>query len=279
MLGAGLAPGVSSALARIAVDRVNGSVDRVSSNVLLSIGDTFGEASRSYILQEIAQAYPVFVDGRERRVLPFANSHRSCFRRRWGCAPLTCSRSLTRCSSRRLSAPARHWQGWRSIRRGSRPRLPCSCACAGPPYWRVAAAIVVPLNGSTRWLQGKYAGRDWYGLMVEVEGPGGSARASLAGHGQADVAALGAAAIARAIVDGQVSEPGIWLAEQVVPPGPFLQHLAANGVVPKVEAVLAVACTCGCAAGGCAWPRSPDEPAWRSIRFGDLDGVLMRRDR
>ena len=89
----------------------------------------------------------------------------------------------------------------------------------------------------TTWLQRRNAGRDWWGLVVEAEGPNGSVRASLAGHRQADATALGAAAIARSIIDGQVPEPGIWLAEQVVPPGPFFQHLAAHEVVPRVELV------------------------------------------
>ena len=47
--------------------------------------------------------------------------------------------------------------------------------------------------------------------------------------------AVGAAAIARSIIDAEVGGPGIWLAEQVVPPGTFLKHLAANGMVPRIE--------------------------------------------
>ena len=72
VLGAGLAPGISSVLARVAADRLGCAVDRINSNVLLSIGDTFGEASRSYILQELSQAYPVFIDGQVRHVMPLS---------------------------------------------------------------------------------------------------------------------------------------------------------------------------------------------------------------
>ena len=95
-----------------------------------------------------------------------------------------------------------------------------------------------PSERLTGWLERRYAGRDWYGLVVEVNGPCGSVRASLAGRGQADITALGAAGIARAILDDQVSEPGIWLAEQVVAPGTFLLHLATDGVIPTVRAFL-----------------------------------------
>jgi saccharopine dehydrogenase (NAD+, L-lysine forming) len=41
VLGAGLAPGISSMLARLGADRV-GAVESVESNVLLSVGDSFG---------------------------------------------------------------------------------------------------------------------------------------------------------------------------------------------------------------------------------------------
>jgi hypothetical protein len=60
---------------------------------------------------------------------------------------------------------------------------------------------------------------------------------SLAGRGQADITALGAAATARSLIDGQVSQPGVWLAEQIVAPTQFMQHLAAKGVVPRVDSV------------------------------------------
>jgi hypothetical protein len=39
----------------------------------------------------------------------------------------------------------------------------------------------------------------------------------------------------RILAEGEVEQPGIWLAEQVVPPGPFFERLAARGLVPTVE--------------------------------------------
>jgi len=63
LLGAGLAPGISSMFARLGADRV-GAVERVKSNVLLSVSDVFGPASRSYIMEEIALPYTAQIDGR-----------------------------------------------------------------------------------------------------------------------------------------------------------------------------------------------------------------------
>src|SRR5919112_3177418 len=50
ILGAGLAPGISSLLARMGADRV-GALESVESNVLLSAGDAYGPASRDYLME------------------------------------------------------------------------------------------------------------------------------------------------------------------------------------------------------------------------------------
>ena len=86
------------------------------------------------------------------------------------------------------------------------------------------------------WLGRRYEGRDWYGVAVEVEGAGDRVRASLVGRGQANGTAIGAAAVVRALADGEVEQPGIWLAEEIVAPKPFFGYLAARGLVPTVEA-------------------------------------------
>jgi saccharopine dehydrogenase (NAD+, L-lysine-forming) len=85
------------------------------------------------------------------------------------------------------------------------------------------------------WLRRRYEGRDWYGIVVEVKGVRGRVRASLVGHGQATGTAIGAAAVVRALAEGEVRQAGIWLAEEVVTPESFFEHLAARGLVPTVE--------------------------------------------
>jgi saccharopine dehydrogenase (NAD+, L-lysine-forming) len=59
VLGAGLAPGISSVLVRAAADRLGGSLERIESSVLLSVGDEYGSASRAYLLEEISRPYTV----------------------------------------------------------------------------------------------------------------------------------------------------------------------------------------------------------------------------
>jgi hypothetical protein len=39
--------------------------------------------------------------------------------------------------------------------------------------------------------------------------------------------------VARALIEGEIREPGAWMPEQVIDPGPFLSRLAAHGL--KVE--------------------------------------------
>lgn len=60
------------------------------------------------------------------------------------------------------------------------------------------------------------------------------------GRQQAHATAVGAAAIAEALVLGEVKEPGVWLAEQVIAPVPFLARLSARGLIPVAEEVAVV---------------------------------------
>src|SRR5215213_6997077 len=78
VLGAGLAPGISSLLARLGADLV-GTIESVEGNVLLSAGDTYGPASREYIMEEIALSYAVRIEGREVPMRPFYGSARVNF--------------------------------------------------------------------------------------------------------------------------------------------------------------------------------------------------------
>jgi saccharopine dehydrogenase-like NADP-dependent oxidoreductase len=85
------------------------------------------------------------------------------------------------------------------------------------------------------WLRRRYEGRDWYGIVVEVEGKVGRVRASVVGRGKATGTAVGAAAVVRALAEEEVRQAGIWLAEEVVAPESFYGRLAACGIVPTVE--------------------------------------------
>jgi saccharopine dehydrogenase (NAD+, L-lysine-forming) len=239
VLGAGLAPGISSMLARLGADRV-GAVESVESSVLLSVGDTYGPASRAYLMEEIALPYAVRIEGREVPMRPFAESARVTFPQ-----PLGGKTAYLFPFSDQVFFPETL---------GAQTAL--SRLVLEPPWLGKLLAALVRLRvtailqrraGSqervqrlSAWLQHRYEGRDWYGLVVEVQGARGRIRASLVGRGQASGTAIGAAALVRALAEGEVEQPGTWLAEQVVPPEPFFERLAARGLVPTVEAPLSL---------------------------------------
>jgi saccharopine dehydrogenase (NAD+, L-lysine forming) len=234
VLGTGLAPGISSLLARLGADRV-GAVESVQSNILLSAGDTYGPASRKYIMEEIALAYAVRTEGREVPTRPFSGSARVNFP-----PPLGERTAYLFPFSDQVFFPETL---------GARTSL--SRLALEPPWLGTLLSALVRLRvtaglrrlGSSQErvqrliarLQRRYKGRDWYGVVVDVRGAGGRVRASLDGRGQASGTAIGATAVVRALAEGEVVQPGIWLAEQVVPPEPFFERLAAQGLVPRVE--------------------------------------------
>jgi saccharopine dehydrogenase (NAD+, L-lysine forming) len=218
VLGAGLAPGISSLLARMGADSVR-AVQSVESNVLLSAGDAYGPASRNYIMEEIVLAYAVRIEGREVPMRPF--SDQVFFPETLGART-----AITRLA---LDPP------WLGTLLSALVRLRVTAGLrrrGGSQEQRVQRLIAR--------LQRRYKGRNWYGVVVDIRGARGRVRASLAGRGQASGTAIGAAAVVRALTEGEVERPGIWLPEQVVRPGPFFERLAAQGLVPRVEVPLSL---------------------------------------
>ena len=68
-----------------------------------------------------------------------------------------------------------------------------------------------------------------FALRVDVTCDGRASHATLVGTVQAEATAVGAAGLARALLDGEVREPGAWMPEQVVDPPPFFAHLERHG--------------------------------------------------
>ena len=234
VLGTGLAPGISSLLARLGADRV-GAVESIKSNVLLSVGDAYGPASREYLLEEMALSYAVRIEDRELPTRPFAASARVNFP-----PPLGERKSYLFPFSDQVFFPETL---------GARTAL--SRLALEPPWLATLLSVLIRLRvtamlrrragaeerlqRATAWLQRRYEGRDFYGVVVEVHGSRGRVRASVFGHGQASGTAIGAAAVVCSLAQGEVEQPGIWLAEQVVLPKPFFERLATRGLVPTVE--------------------------------------------
>jgi len=237
VLGAGLAPGISSLLARLAADRV-GVVESVACNVLLSVGDAYGPASRAYLMEEIAMPYAVRIDGAEAPMRPFSDSARVIFPHPLGeraaylfpfsdqvFFPETLG---ARTALSRLALDP-SWLG---------ALLSALVGLRVTEMLRRRAGAEERVQRLTAWLRRRYEGRDFYAVVVDVHGPRGRVRTSLVGHGQASGTAIGAVALVRSLAEGEVEQPGIWLAEQVVPPGPFFERLATRGLVPTIEAWL-----------------------------------------
>ncbi len=230
LLGAGLAPGISNMLARLGAERV-GTVQSVVSNILLSIGDAYGPASRSYIMEEIALPYTILLHGRQQPARAFVGAARVPFPSPigWRTAylfPFSDQVSFPETLGARTSfAHLTLNPTWLGDLMSALVRL------GVPALARRRAGAQERFNRLMGWLQRKYAGLDWYGVVVEVRGSRGVVRASLIGQAQATGTAIGAAAL----VEGEVERPGISFAERTVPPGPFFERLAARGLVPVLE--------------------------------------------
>jgi hypothetical protein len=70
-----------------------------------------------------------------------------------------------------------------------------------------------------------------FALRVEVTHGGASRHAVLLGRTQANGAAAGAEAVARALIEDEVKAPGAWMPEQVIASAAFFARIAARGFV------------------------------------------------
>ena len=231
---AGLEPGISSVLARIAADRLGGA-DAIETALLLGVGDAYGADSMEFLVEEIAQSFDVLVDGALRPMHAFGSSASVIFpdpigRRRAYAIPfrdqlyyphtLGVRTAIARIA---LDPP---WLG----------SLLSALVHLGAPAWIRRGAARRRIDRLTNALRRRYAGADRFALCVEARRGSHSVRATLEGRGQAQATAVGVAAIATALAAGEVDEPGVWLTEQVIDPQRFLVRLAEAGLVPIVEA-------------------------------------------
>src|SRR5918993_3215955 len=180
VLGSGLAPGISSLLARLGANRV-GAVEKVEVDVLLSVGDAYGPASRAYLLEEISLPYTVWTEGREVPARPFGGYARVTFP-----PPLRGGGAYLFPFSDQVFFP-------KTL--GARTAL--SRLALEPPWLGALLSVLLRLGATAMlgrragaqervqrlgaWLRRRYEGRNWYGIVVEVEGTRGTVRASLVG--------------------------------------------------------------------------------------------------
>jgi saccharopine dehydrogenase-like NADP-dependent oxidoreductase len=234
VLAAGLEPGISSVLARIGAERI-GQVDAVETALLLSVGDVYGADSMAFLLDEIAEQYDVTVDGRTETIHAFERAARIDF------PPPIGSRIAYSIPFRdQLYYPATFGARTAIARIALDPpwlggALAKATKLGGRAWARRHGGHGGALHGLTERLRKRYADRDQFALVVEVRGGGRTARSTLVGRFQARATAVGVVAIVEALLAGEVSEPGVWLAEQVIAPQPFLARLEAHGLIPVIS--------------------------------------------
>jgi len=107
---------------------------------------------------------------------------------------------------------------------------------------RLGAVRLVARDGVRRALIGRRRVRTHsqdarFALRVDVIHGERSAHATLVGGQQADAAAAGASATVRSLIEGEVSEPGVWMPEQVIGPPAFFRRLGEQGLVVELPMI------------------------------------------
>jgi saccharopine dehydrogenase (NAD+, L-lysine forming) len=228
VLGAGLVPGISSAMARAAADQL-GSLDAIHTALLLNAGDAFGPDSLTYLLREFAAPLVVTESGRERSVACFSEGRPVDF-----------------------PAPIGQRTAWRApfadqyfFPRSLGVATATTRLALDPPW--VGRVVSAALQAGARRLLGREGFRsfvrrlvlavhtrhessDCWALVVDAVGRRGTARYSLGGRGQAEAAAIAASVLARMLCDGAIEKPGVSFAEELVNPERFFAELHEAGL-------------------------------------------------
>ena len=232
-LGTGIVPGISNVMVRALADALGGA-DEIETALLLNAADVSGPASFDYFLQELAMSFDVHIGGDDRPVRAFSAPRLVEYP-----APVGAQPSYLFPFSDQVLYP--RTMGVRT----AVTRLSLE------PAWLARVLSVVSRSGASHLLanerirhalarrrQGRASDEGArFALRVDVRRGRHSKHATLFGRAQADAAAAGAAGVARMLIEGEVREPGAWMPEQIVDPGPFLSRLAARGL--KVEFPLA----------------------------------------
>ena len=235
MLGAGLSPGISNAMAA-KLSSALGRLDHIETAILLSLGDEYGPDSMRHVLESVAQPFSLLEAGRTREALPFSEGRNVRF-------------------PEPLGSRTAYLFPWSDVVYYPKT-LGVSSAIgrfALDPPWAGRTASLLVAAGGHRWLSGKSpsqrgrraiealkrlaAGHDRFALVVTAQGSGRTMSMSLAGRHQSDATAAGAAELARLLASRQVHRPGVWWPEQIVQPDAFFQAIAAHGLRPQLDAV------------------------------------------
>ena len=232
VLGTGIVPGISNVIVRAIADTLGGA-DVIETSLLLSAADASGPASFDYFVSELTMPFEVHVDGADRPARPFSDprviefpppfgprsaylfpfSDQVLYPRTMGARTVLTRLAIEPARLARLLAASVRVRAGRLV--------------AGE---RVRQALARRRRDRARTEGARFA------LCVDVIHNGRSAHARLVGGAQADAAAAGASGTVRSLMDGEVSEPGVWMPEQVVNPPGFFSHLARHGLTVELPA-------------------------------------------
>jgi saccharopine dehydrogenase-like NADP-dependent oxidoreductase len=229
VVGTGMVPGISSVMVRALAD-VLGGADEIETALLLGAADVSGPASFDYFLQELATPFDIHIDGKDRPVLAFSAPRLVEYPR-----PVGAQRAYLFPFSDQVLYPRTMGVGTAVTRLAIEPawlaRLLSIAAQSGASHLLAIKAVRHAIARRRRDRPSDSGAR--FALRVDVRRGQRSRHATLFGRTQADAAAVGAAGVARLLIDGGVSEAGAWMPEQIVDAGQFLSRLAKRGL--KVE--------------------------------------------
>lgn len=233
LLGAGLSPGISNMMARRLASAL-GSVERIETAILLSLGDEYGPDSFGCVIEAATATWTMIEDGHQREVAAFSEGRRVEFP-----APLGARTAYLFPWSDVAYYPKTLGAKTALGRLGLDPpwagQLISSLVNTRARGWLRRAGVVAKTHRFVKRLEGCYTGHDRFALVVTAEAVGRTMQMSLSGRHQADATAAGAAELARALARGEVSDVGVWLPEQVVSPERFLDALATLGWTSTLE--------------------------------------------
>jgi short subunit dehydrogenase-like uncharacterized protein len=229
VLGTGIVPGISNVMVRALSDALGGA-DEIETALLLDAADVSGPASFDYFLQELAMSFNVHVCGEDRPARAFSAPRLVEYP-----PPVGVQLAYLFPFSDQVLYPRTMGVRTAVTRLAIEPawlaRLLSIAAQSGASHLLAIKAVRQAIARRRRDRPSDSGAR--FALRVDVRRGQRSRHATLFGRTQADAAAMGAAGMARLLIDGGVSEAGAWMPEQIVNAGQFLSRLAERRL--KVE--------------------------------------------
>jgi saccharopine dehydrogenase-like NADP-dependent oxidoreductase len=236
VLGTGIVPGISNVIARAVADVVGGA-DVIETSLVLSASDVAGPASFDYFLKELTMPFEVHIDGADRPARPFSNPRVIEFP-----SPFGPRSAYLFPFSDQLLYPRTMDAQTAVTRLAIEPEGLGRLLGAAI---RLGAARLIARERVRNLLARRRSDRlpsegPRFALRVDVHHDGRSAHATLVGRAQAVAAAAAASATARSLLEGQVSEPGAWMPEQVIDPPGFFARLAKHGLTVQLPTAASI---------------------------------------